>query len=422
MRRSALALLLLSLVGCGPPEPVRAALHEDLAALRRAIARASSQGELDEDAVVELARAVASREVASARGLSGIRRVRSLRACALPLIDVLRARSEQGDDVAAEAMLVRLVQHDVDARELMAEHHAAPEAAWRAVAARAAIGKADFTLRRRWFEDPDERVRRAALEAASIRAEPGDLAELLEVFRLDPDPLSRSLAARAIGRIGGEAAVLGLKDRFGRADEYDRLAAVSAWSSPASFRAGGERELRLVASGERGIAALSAASALLGHSPDDGAMLALLVTAIRAGSEQEQRLALSVVPTAKEPALAAITAAANDPNVAVRVIALSRLLAVPAQRPRAIAGLRQLASREDSAAVEARAALAEEGDTSVANALARDLARGEPWLRQRAALALVQLGAVARAATALGDSDPGVRTAVSCGVLAARAR
>jgi HEAT repeat protein len=270
--------------------------------------------------------------------------------------------------------------------------------------------------------DPDERVRRAALEAAAISPEPSDLPALLDAFRLDPDPLSRSLASRAIGAVGGEAAVMGLDDRFARADEADRLAIVDAYAMPATFAAGGARELRTIAEGKQGTVSIAATTALLRKDPRDGSLAGLLITALDHGTEEERRLAIVFVPLADPRAVEALDRAAKDANVEVSAIALARLLEVPARRAGAERRLRELAKKDDSAGAEARAALAAFGDRTVVGALARDVERGHPFRRQSAALSLLRLGETGRAAHALGDADPGVSNAVSCAVLSSRAR
>jgi HEAT repeat protein len=319
-------------------------------------------------------------------------------------------------------MLVRLAQNDVSAPYLVNQHRGNASGAWRAVAARAAIDRSSVLLRRRWFEDPDERVRRAALEAASVAPEASDLPELLEAVRLDPDPLSRSLAARAVGAIGGEQAVMGLDDRFARADEPDRMAIVDAYAMPAAFAAGGERELRSIAEGKQGVVSLAAASALLRRDPRDGGIAGLLVSAIDHGTEEERRLALVFLPLGDPRAAETLERAAKDPNVEVSVIALARLLELPEKRALAEKRLRELAAKDGPAGPQARAALAMIGDRSVVAALVRDVERGHPFRRQNAALALFRLGEISKAARAFADSDPGVRIAVSCGVLAHRTR
>jgi len=399
---------------------VGAALHRDLPALKLELARAQQAGKLDRADVTDIAEAVVAREIHTASGESGVRRVRALRACARPVLGVLRERSSRTDEVAAEAMLVRVTQNDVSTSSLVKRYAAHGDGAWRAVAARASVEPEDVLFRRRWFADPDRRVRRASLEAAMLTPEPGDLPALLETLRLDPDPLSRSLAARAAGAIGGEHAVVALSDRLARADEADRLAIVDALAMPAAFSAGGERELYRLAEDKHGVVSISAARALLTHKPEDGALAGLLLTAIEHGSEEEQRLALSFVPLTDPRTPATLDRAAVSSNPEVRVMALARLLALPARKAEAEKRLRQMAAKDDSVAEQARAALAASGDRSVVAGLVRDLQRGHASSRQAAAVSLFRLGEPAKAATALGDDDPGVRLAVSCAVLAAR--
>jgi HEAT repeat protein len=104
----------------------------------------------------------------------------------------------------------------------------------------------------------------------------------------------------------------------------------------------------------------------------------------------------------------------------VRVIVLARLLGVKARAAEAAKGLREMAARKDVSADEARAALAAVGDRSVVPLLVAQSQKGEPWQRGRSAVALYRLGETVPAARALADADPGVRIAVSCGILAAR--
>ena len=418
MRRLA-SLLCTSflLLGCAPRGPVRAALHSDLPTLQRAVAQAEREGQLDSATVRELADAVARRELQSAKGQSGVRRVRSLRACARPLLPALRERSGQQDEIGAEAMLVRLAQNDVSASGLFERHRSATSGAWRAVAARAALEPRDVPSRRRWFLDPDERVRRAAFEAALAAPDPTDLDPVLEAFRLDPDPLSRSLAARVAGAIGGERSVLGLQDRFTRADEPGRLAILDAWAMKASLEHGGARELRKVAELRRGVVSVSAAQALLRTGDRDGSLVGLLLMAITHGSEVEQRLAITWIPVADARVLPALKVAAAHANAEVRVLALARLLEVPAEAPGAQRSLRAMLAKREAAAAT-RAALAAAGDKSIIAALRSEVKQGHPFRRPQAALALYQLGDAPGAAWALVDADAGVRTTTACGVLA----
>ena len=237
---------------------MNAALHHDLPALRSALAEERAAGDLDRDRVVEVAYAVASREVMSASGPAGVRRIRLMRGCSGPVSHVLEARAERSDDGGAEAALVLLAAGKLDEEQAFARHVDASSGAWRAVAARAAQAPETFKQRRAFYVDVDERVRRAAFEAALEAPSELDLEPLLESARLDPDPLNRSLAARAVGAVGGERAVLSLVDRWDRADEDTRLSIVEAWAMPRAYAAGGERELVKVAESGTHLPALSA--------------------------------------------------------------------------------------------------------------------------------------------------------------------
>lgn len=423
MRVSALAsklLIALSLVGCAPSGPVRAALYEDLPSLREQIRRAEREGKLGRSEVKSLARAVAERETASATGASGVRHLRALGACGTSLLPALRRRSEQADDVGASAMLGRISLNDVTTSELVPRYAKDSNGAWRAVAARAAVHAEDVLLRRVWFIDPDQRVREAAFDAALLAPSADDLPSLLEAFRLDPDPSCRSRAARAAGAIGGEPSVLGLADRFARAEPEGQLTIIEAWSMPASYRSGGARELSLIASAGRGLVSVAATGALLRAGERDGSLAGLLAMAIEQGSEEEQRLAMLQAPIADARILDALGRASADPNPEVKVIALSRLLEVPARAQAAKLALKQLASKPLPAAAEARAALASLGDRSVVPELVAEAQTGPAWARPRAASALFRLGESARAAATLADADPGVRIGAACSILASR--
>src|SRR5450432_2675185 len=164
MRRWSLALLLIA--SCAEQPPVRTALQGDLAALKRDVALAQGAHTLNRGTVVDLTQAVGERELMSADGSSGAERVRSLRPCARPLKRTMQRRAEAGDDVAAELTLILLETHAADRTSLLNRYAHASSGAWRSVAARAAARPAETDLRTRYFTDPDERVRRAALSAA----------------------------------------------------------------------------------------------------------------------------------------------------------------------------------------------------------------------------------------------------------------
>jgi hypothetical protein len=131
-------------------------------------------------------------------------------------------------------------------------------------------------------------------------------------------------------------------------------------------------------------------------------------------------VAIVGAPLSDARAVAAIERVAAEKNSEVRAIALSRMLDLPNARARAQKALRELAAKSDAFAIEARAALAALGDSSVVPALSATLRRGHAAHRAPAALALFRLSQPAIAAEALGDSDPGVRISVACGVTNSR--
>jgi len=374
--------------------------------------------------VVDLAKAVAERELTSAEGSGGAQRVRSLRGCATPLRPAMQRRASKSDDVAAELTLILVEQHAANKTELLHRYARSESGAWRAVAARAADRAIDTDMRKAFFVDPDERVRRAAFNTALEVQAPGELEALLDAARVDPDPQSQSLAIRAAGAIGSERAVLALKDFWPRADDATRMAIVDAWSAQASFVKGGARELEIASESGGGLAAVSACAAL----DRAGGALSVVANArlrryISDGSGEEQRLAinLSTINSETESTLAK---AAKEGDPELRVAALTRLTSIEGRRKNALESLREIANAKASSEAEQRAqrgalsALAQAGDNSVKAALVKGLAAPEAAVRSRAARGLISLGDHVDAATALADDEPSLRSDLACFVLA----
>jgi hypothetical protein len=412
----ALCALAFAPLACASRGAVKAALESDLTTLRRNIGQEQRTGSVDRERAKQIAEAVASREVYAGTGPGAVARIRSLRACTLPVVSALEARAERQDEGAAEATLVLLAARRIAPESLASRYEDSDSGAWRAVAARASTAKARFLKRRSYFADPDQRVRRGALEAAVEAPSALDEAALLEAARLDPDAFCRSLATRALGAIGGENTVRALMDLWARADDDDRLNVVEALSDRRIAKAGGRAELLRIAESGRGVPAVAAAAALMRVDPAAGAQATtLLERAITTGSEDEQVLAIrsilldgTVEKTLRD--------ASHDGNAAVRVAALARLLDVPSQRASSFAALRAETKNAD-AADAARAALAQAGDTSVSPALVKDLASTAWQARQSAGLGLVSLGDYSHAATLLADDDANVRVAIACRIL-----
>lgn len=415
--------------GCAPQGPVRAALRDDLATLRAEIAKARSAGQLDRAQVSDLAKAVAEREIVSATGPDAESSVHAFSGCARSLSSALRKRSERHDAGGAAALKLLFLQRELGADELYRRYARDPEPSFRALAASASTAARARAQRRAWFIDADERVRRGAFESALSAPDASDLGALLEAFRLEPDPTARALAARAAGAIGGEAAVLGLKDRFERADEQGRLAVVEAWANQPSFAAGGARELELVANDKQGLVSLAAVDALRRHGDTNPAWVGLLVSAMRDGSEDEQRLAMRLAPLTDARVMSELRRATGNANSAIRVLAWSRLLdaakgASPAVKPAKPAAddpanaLFALATSKDSQAFEALTILAAAGDVRVVPGLEARAQKGDAEQRATAAVALFRLGKTAESAPALADADPTVRARTACGIVA----
>lgn len=419
MRRATALLSALCLVcACGGSTVVQTALSGDLASLKREVKSAQDAGKLNDSAVRELAHAVASREIRSAKGPDAALAFRSLRSCAPQLTRVLEDRAERGDDAAAEATLILFELGKRSSRKLVSQYRESAAGSWRAVAARAAVSPADAIFRRELMRDADERVRRAALSAALAAPLPDDTEALFEAARLDPDPLSRSIAIRAFGALGGTDNVNRLDDLWAKADETTRVTLIDAWAMPAAARAGGEGKLLRIAETERGIPALSAAASLArgsGNAANVGQ--AVLARAVQHGTQDERRLAIRMLPLDDPDARKAVEKAAKDEDKDVQVMAWARLAGFSDTRAAAVRQLATLATPDDHIALQARVALAAAGEKSVLPQLTPLLNAKTARARLVAAKGLLSLGEGRRAATALADDDPWVRMRIACVIL-----
>src|SRR5688572_12247574 len=164
-RAAGLSALVLAAAGCRTDSAVQAALQGDLRTLQAEIQSGQQSGRFDKASIEELARAVAGREVRSAKGQPAVERLRSVRACAAPLYPVLEDRSTRPDDAGAEAALILLEANRIKAADAVRQYSESASGSWRAVAARASFTPPYALLRRQYYRDPDERVRRAALSA-----------------------------------------------------------------------------------------------------------------------------------------------------------------------------------------------------------------------------------------------------------------
>ncbi len=407
-------------VSCAGTRPeVRAALSGTLTELQQEIAKAERGGTLDEARLKELALAVAEREIAGAGGADGAEQVAVFRPCRSELEAALSERASRGDEPAAAATLLLFEAGRRDADDLVKRYREADSAAFRALAARATLSGAHAELRRRYLTDPDERVRRAALEAAVKAPVAPHLPDLLEAARLDPSPLNRSRATLAVGRIGNEPAVLGLMDLYAGGDEQGQLAVLDAWSEPGAFRRGGERELSR-ALGRAGLVSVSAATLLLRSRDSRGAAIAVLARAIESGSDDERRLALMAAPLSDASVKAALEKAAQSPSPDVTPLVLAKLSELPGRGVSARAQLEQLAAEKSDAGLEASYALVALGSLRAIARVEQELSHPSSARRLRAALTLAGLGKRRGLALRLADSDPFVRASLACRLVGAR--
>jgi HEAT repeat protein len=401
------------------PSYVKTAYYGDLPSLKQEIGRAAASGRISQSDVVDLAEAVARRELRSARGDDALQRVLDARPCVAAVEPELRERAQAADDAGAEAMLVLAEAGKLNRAGLVGKYAQASRGSLRAVAARGTGSTEHATLRRRFYVDPDERVRREALRAAADAADPTDLDAVVEAARLDPDPMSRGLATRVVGRIGGERAVTALADLWAHADEQLQVAIVDAWAMPGVLPSGGRASLVRTAEESNSMASIDAAAALMRVGGDTARIgRAVLVRGIKEGTAVERVAAIQLAPLPDTDVVASLDDAAAADDLEVRVVALARLLDVPARRAATVPKLQAMAQGTDGAARQARLALAAASDPAAAALLEKDLFTGAPVYRERAAVALFRLGKASKMAPSLADPDPSVRMAVACSLVA----
>lgn len=411
----------LVFTACAMPEYVKTAYYGDLPSLKQEIGRAAASGRISESDVVDLAEAVARRELRSASGDDAVKRVLDARTCVAAVEPELRERAEAADDAGAEAILVLADAGKLNRDALVTKYAQASRGALRAVAARGTGSVEHARLRRHFYVDPDERVRREALRAASDAADPADLDAIVEAARLDPDPMCRSLATRAVGRIGGERALIALADLWAHADEQLQVAIVDAWAMPGVLANGGRAALVRTAEANNSMASIDAAAALIRVGGDTAPTgRAVLARSIKEGTAVERVAAIQLAPLPDADVLASLDAAAGSDDPQVRVVALARLLDVPERRAAAVGKLQAMARTADAAARQARLALAAASDPAAAALLEKDLFTGGPSYRERAAVALFRLGKASKMAPSLADPDPSVRMAVACSLVSER--
>ncbi|HZF51882.1 MAG TPA: HEAT repeat domain-containing protein [Polyangiaceae bacterium] len=438
------AIAAVGLLGCGASPALRAAEDGNLPELKRAIEGEARRGELDADEARDIARTIAAAEAENAAGSVGADRIRELLPCAKEIAGSLERRAEVNDEVGAVAALGLLEEglvslEEIGPRALAAANarasggagglEAAAAAAWRAVRARSLKEPGDGQERRRSMLDGDEGVRVAAIRAAVDAADPSDTDALIEAARVDPNPLARTLAVRALGAIGGERVVLALKDIWALADEPRRQVITTSWAAPGAIEAGGRRELLLVAETQKGTLSIAAAIAL-GRVGGAGSASAIgvLARAIEAGPTRDRIYAINVSPLHAQPIREAILKAQADTDEAVALAAIARRLetlgeggAKPGtpERKAIVAKLLKIAASDSPLAMRARGSLARARVREVIPLLERQVTSKSVDAREAAGLSLARMGEgeLPRAVVLVADPEPRVRTSVACAIL-----
>ena len=432
--------LVLGVAGCGGAA-LHAAEHGDNAALRTEIAQKHTRGKLSNGEAANLARAVAEREIAGAKDeAAALVRLSETRACALELDDALATRMKTRDGAGAEAALARLEDGK------LGEGHARDwlddvDDRWRAVAVRTLHRGDDRKRRRAGILDPSPKVRRSAIRAAGDAGDLDDLGVLFETARVDPEPMLRNEAVRAMTGIlhkaddPGRAAsfAIAARDLWTASDDALKEDIAVAWALDPVFANGGREALRATIAEGKGQGAIEAAAIVSRiHAKDAelvGSARGLLARTIADGSRRDRLHALAA-SALDGIVLDATRKAARDDDREVKISALGRLLDLKNDRDAARKELTTIASygargtRSDDGraiedAVRARAALASAGELRIQAWIEEDLGAAEARRKTAAASALAALGRPARAAPLLADPDVSVRTRAACTMLVA---
>ena len=429
MARASWVVLGAWVVACSSSPAIRAAESGDRAVLRQAIAARGARGSLSNGEAASLARAVAAHDLETASPDDAIARVRDVLPCARELDGALSSRMTTHDAAGAAAALARLDARRWDLDD--ARRYAGDaDPGWRAVGARALVRAVDRRARLSALADGNPWVRREAARAASDAQDAADVQPLAEAARLDPEPIVRTEAVRALAALSGAGIADALRDLWTGGDQGLREDIATAWSSPSLWDAGGREALRVVVASGHGPGAIEGAAAVLRHA-DAGSELASLaigrlVESIRSGAPVTRLQAIAQAPIDRPallPLLEAVRASAKDDDEQVRIGALTRLAgragpgAVDAKG--AVESLEVLAQPGSAVGAQARFALAGARDRRVQAWLEQDLASADVSDRLAAATALADLGVAARAAPLLGDDDPSVRGRAACTLLMA---
>jgi HEAT repeat protein len=430
IRGTSLFLGALIMSACASSPMMRAAESRDFPKLKSELSAREKAGTLSSSEATDLARVTVENEIASAKGEDAVTRVRDTLACASEIDGVLADRAKTHDAAGAEAALMRV--EDGSMSEGSARDYASDrDDAWRAVGARGLVRESDRDARLHALADPSSQVRRSAVRAAVVAHDNADRETLFETARVDPDPMVRTEALRALSKLSPDhspAEVANrLRDLWTNADDAMREDIAVAFAAPDVFNAGGREALRVVIGEAKGPGAIAAAGAVLREQSKDAELAAssraLLVRVLANGSRRDRMHVIAIGGANDAQLLAALRDASKDGDMSVRVAVFGRLASSKPDRDASIRALEAIAATRDGeprVVASARFALANVGDIRVQAWLEEDLAAKDPHVRLSAASALAAIGRASRAAPLLADPDPSVRTRAACILLNAK--
>lgn len=419
------ALTLLS-SACAKDPWVQPAQQGNLVELTKTVNAARAQSSFNAAKLRRLAQDVAERELAAASDPANLVpgeaiALDELSPCACALNSALKQRAARGDDTAGAARLSLVTAGSTLEASAWQQLAASPFGWERAAAARDSDPSRRWRSRDQALQDPDARVRQAALLSVLQAPAQEHRDALVGLLRRAPDPLSRQRAAKALGILGGDESYRALTDAWPHADVELRLAIINAFAQRMTFDAGGADQLIALAQSAPGIVGVAAAVSLAkGQTDARNHGTARITRTLESGSSEEQRLALTAAEWSLPEQAKQLVRLGLRGDELVRVAALERWLERPDHQWTAITYLRELSVPATSAAILARSVLAERKDWSIAPQLREQQRYASLAVRAQAARDLLRLGDYSAVALSLVDDAPQVRLKTACWVLAER--
>ena len=411
----------------------------DFAAVRELLTQEdlNSRQQAEELALAVLSYEIAHSEVNHSSGVDDTAFIASLAACPGSTRSLLHKKSKGEDNLAAEASVI-LIENGYYSRSKAASFRGETDGAWRALAA-SVSDNADAQMRKAYLNDPDTRVRQGAARAALKAPKKVDASLLLEVARLDPDALVRSLAIQALARLDETRTTDALVDLYPVAAPADQLQIIQALSSGQHFFQGGQKRLEIIVAKETNLNGVYAARALIGaidrrelavnqRAPrsDELEILAIskqlatqrILQFAASGSSTEARAALRFLPMKDHDCQVRLRVAAKNSDTTIAVIALARLAGLTGAPKEIRQALFEIAQSDGPASLQALGTLAALGEPSI-RARVHELAQSSTaGSRRIAGQALIRLGDYEALSPLLVDKNSAVRRHLACRLLA----